>query len=97
MKLRTGFVSNSSSSSFIINKDKLSEEQIEKIKNHIEIGLTITSEIPDFFGCLISEYDQWDIRETNDLISGYTFMDNFNMCRFLEKIVGINEQDIEWR
>ena len=34
MKIRQGFVSNSSSSSFVINKINLSEKQIEQIKNH---------------------------------------------------------------
>jgi hypothetical protein len=38
MKLRQGFVSNSSSSSFIIDKKHLSTEQIRAIKNHLEVG-----------------------------------------------------------
>ena len=36
MKLRTGFVTNSSSSSFTIAKSNLTADQIDKIKNHIE-------------------------------------------------------------
>jgi enolase len=36
MKIRTGFVSNSSSSSYIISKKNLTEEQIYMIKNHVE-------------------------------------------------------------
>ena len=36
MKIRNGFVSNSSSSSFVILKDALSELQCEKIFNYIE-------------------------------------------------------------
>lgn len=36
MKTRNGFVSNSSSSSFIIKKKFVTGEQIEAIKNHIE-------------------------------------------------------------
>ena len=34
MKIRNGFVSNSSSSSFIIKKENLSEKQMESIFNH---------------------------------------------------------------
>jgi hypothetical protein len=34
MKIRNGFVSNSSSSSFVINKAQLTPEQIEKILNY---------------------------------------------------------------
>ena len=35
MKIRNGFVSNSSSSSFVIERKNLSKKQIRKIKNHI--------------------------------------------------------------
>jgi len=36
MKIRIGFVSNSSSSSFVVSKKHLSLDQINKIKKHIE-------------------------------------------------------------
>lgn len=36
MKLRNGFVSNSSSSSYIINRHKINEKQLDQIINHIE-------------------------------------------------------------
>ena len=36
MKIRNGFVSNSSSSSFIISKEYLSPHQIKQIRNHLE-------------------------------------------------------------
>ena len=38
MKIRSGFVSNSSSSSFVLDKDMLSDEQIEMLKNHCHYG-----------------------------------------------------------
>jgi hypothetical protein len=37
MKLRLYFISNSSSSSYIIKKEGLNEEQIEMIKNHLDV------------------------------------------------------------
>ena len=39
MKIRCGFVSNSSSSSFIVYKNILSEEQKENLRNHNKIAL----------------------------------------------------------
>lgn len=41
MKIRTGFVSNSSSSSFVIKKDKLTRDQIYMIQNHIAVAKKI--------------------------------------------------------
>lgn len=34
VKIRNGFVSNSSSSSFVLDKDYMTDEQIEKMRNH---------------------------------------------------------------
>lgn len=86
MKIRTGFVSNSSSSSFVINKNYLSAEQIVLIKNHSEEGLKF--DIP-------WAEDAWFIEETENYIKGNTFMDNFDMRRFLERI-GVDMDCVEW-
>lgn len=88
MKIRRGFVTNSSSSSFTIAKSNLTVEQIEKIKSHIKVASELNMRYVDPF-------DSWDISETDDKITGFTIMDNFNMYLFL-KLIGIDDSDVEW-
>ena len=86
MKIRSGFISNSSSSSFVIQKRNLTGVQIEKIKNHAEVA----KESMDL-------HDQpWSIQETDKVIAGSTWMDNFDMHYFLTEI-GVNaDRDVKW-
>ena len=66
MKLRYGFISNSSSSSFVIFKKYLTEEQKKTLLSYNN------KEIEHEGG-----YDEtWQISETEDAIVGDTFMDN---------------------
>ena len=79
MKIRKGFVSNSSSSSFVIDKYYLSQEQIDMIKNHLKIALD---------ACMYNDYDgyymnEWSIKEDDEKVYMYTGMDNFDMYHFL--------------
>jgi hypothetical protein len=87
MKIRNGFVSNSSSSSFLIPINALTENQITKIQNHIEVTknwlLQNDSDIDAY------EDDKWEIQVTDKCVYGYTFMDNFNMSFFLRKILNL--------
>jgi hypothetical protein len=76
MKIRSGFVSNSSSSSYIVQKKNLSEEQIDMIKNHIDVCLKLIEEDKLKNKRNVSDKDpygeeNWD---GNDLIVGLKSM-----------------------
>ena len=90
MKLRIGFVTNSSSSSFTIAKSDLTDEQIEKIKNHIKVAKELEMDSSYY-----DEWDRWSIAETDQSIRGFTIMDNFNMRKFL-RLIGVVREDVEW-
>ena len=88
MKIRNGFVSNSSSSSFVIkNKEDLNKLQIHAIYNHIDIANEV-------LGMDASFSDEWTVTEEEDYIVLNTSMDNFDMSYFLKEI-GIPENSIE--
>jgi hypothetical protein len=87
MKIRYGFVSNSSSSSFIINKSDITEKQLYQIKNHIGVS----NQLKKKSGCknmfqFNDPGEAWDLHETETTISGWTTMDNFQMTELFEAI-----------
>jgi hypothetical protein len=87
MKTRHGFVSNSSSSSFVIKRDYLSDDQIRRIENHIEEAGRI--------GIYTSQDEAWRIDSDYD-VSGYTGMDNFDMGEFLRRIGVCTDCQVQW-
>lgn len=86
MKVRRDFVTNSSSSSFLISKKFLDNDQIKAIRRHSTLG--------EQLGIDYSE-ESWGIKESNDYISGYAWMDNFDMGEFLRKI-DVNMDKVDW-
>jgi len=86
MKLKTDFVTNSSSSSFVIATEHLTKEQIAMIHDHIETALIIESKDKDIDFGFPNRGDAWTISEANGEISGSTIMDNFDMMGFLQYI-----------
>lgn len=109
MKIRGGFVSNSSSSSFVIPIRAIKPWQIEMIKDHINVALKYIKdnniECEEFYGDLnadsiglgyVSPEQAWHIEERRNCIFGATTMDNFDMDMFLQKIVRIENEYVKW-
>lgn len=94
MKYRNGFVSNSSSSSFVIKKKHLTEEQIMKILNHMEYWNDNFADLPDSGGKCDEEW-AWDIEVLKDHVKGSTWLDNFDMYKFFEYI-DVNDEHVKW-
>lgn len=72
MKTRLGFVSNSSSSSFIISLDNISAKQLRKIIHN-----------PATNPNSIDYLDRWTIEITEDEVKCSTYMDNYDFCKYL--------------
>jgi hypothetical protein len=88
MKIRDGFVSNSSSSSFVISRQDITAKQLYQIVNH--------GELASDFGTPCPPGDAWSIDDSAaEVIEGSTWMDNFNMHEFLENI-GVDADKIKW-
>jgi hypothetical protein len=93
MKTRNGFVSNSSSSSFVVKIDALSLVQRAMILNHADATRMLHQ--LDNKVTICEEGDQWDIKEEEGKIIGSTWMDNFDMQQFMQEI-GVPMHAVEW-
>ena len=77
MKIRSGFVSNSSSSSFVVSTDALSASELMRLLKYQDVD-----------GVPVDEYrDLWQITVDKDkgLVEGWTNMDNGDLDEYLKK------------
>jgi hypothetical protein len=84
MKIRNGFVSNSSSSSFMVLKANLSLEQLDGLMNH-----------SDHPKC--DEDEAWSVFEEGNWIVCSVFMDNFDLIEYAIEELFIPEANIKRR
>jgi len=89
VKKRFGFISNSSSSSFVIKLHDLSGEQLHQVMSPDYTSQNCGTE--EGFSCA------WSIHIDTDkgVVEGYTGMDNFDMDKYFEEI-GIPNSVVTW-
>ena len=84
MKIRQLFVSNSSSSSFVVLKENLNSNQVDKLFALISRA---NHDYPD---------TSWSIYDDIYEIKGYTSMDNFCLSDEIEKHKKLDIEDFEF-
>ena len=81
MKIRIGFVSNSSSASFVLKRRRLSKFQEEAVIDHLDCSIGLLRWTND------RHYNwKWSIDVNDKTIEGYTSTDNFPMSEFFDAI-----------
>ncbi|GHV75062.1 hypothetical protein AGMMS49940_23640 [Spirochaetia bacterium] len=100
MKFRTGFISNSSSCSFIIERHIISDEKIEQIKQYVHcVNLEkCRTRATRCIGCRDDFWEQndqgWRIEIDDKTISCDTSMANFDLYSYIVRVLEINPRDI---
>lgn len=83
MKIRQGFVSNSSSASFVLKMGDLTDEQVKIIEESL-IKINTRSDIEFYDMCCIN--DRWTCFKQPGIIRGDTWMDNGDLEAWFKKL-----------
>ena len=95
MKIRQGFVSNSSSCSFSILRSHMSLKQYDHLRNHIEYAhLKKWKDKSGWPSSNCGEGDRWDIVLEDNVVTCSTNMDNFDLLEFVVDVLGIPDSGI---
>lgn len=93
MKYRTGYVTNSSSATFVINKKDITKEQLMGIYNHCYVILN-NDKKSLYYDEYLGKYDAWQINENDTIIECSTGMTNFDLFAYVVNELKIPESKI---
>ena len=85
MKYRSDFVTNSSSASFVIQRRDVTDPQVFLIVHYRELC--------EQMGI---EYDNWHIEYDDEVVSGFTTMENEDMLHLMTERIGIPRSVIKY-
>lgn len=92
MKIRLGFVSNSSSCSFSIISKAIDVKQFDHLRNHIAFAKSKKWDNDGWSSYDVGE--SWDVYYEDGFVKCSTLMDNFDLHKFVIEVLNVPEDAI---